>query len=236
MTKTTTTTTTFAIGDRVEADLPTGTATGTLTAISKGWYVVELDEESAEEHEREKASVRAASLRPAPADDTDDDDEIDGEHHDDLGENGNPIPMDDDDDDEIDEALEEAEKHASQMAEALRKARVRYQKTRRPAGAASADCADLIAKELRDYEPLEVAAIADRCFDLPKGTHAAKYAHLNNGQIRMNCGNKIRAAWKKGDDEVCKRIAYVLGLDHDELASIEDRGPEGLEDLQPTEK
>ena len=217
MTKTTTTTAaaTFAIGDRVECNLPTGTATGTLTAISKGWYVVELDEESAEEHEREKASVRAASLRlalttakqaaaDAPADDDDEEaDEIDDEETD----------SDDEETDEIDEALEEAEEHASRMAEALRKARVRYQKTRRPAGAASADCADLIAKELRDYEPLEVAAIADRCFDLPKGTHAAKYAHLNNGQIRMNCGNKIRAAWKKGDETVCKRIAFVLGLE-----------------------
>lgn len=206
MTKTTTTTT-FAIGDRVKCNLPTGIATGTLTAIGKGWYVVELDEESAEEHEREKASVRAASLLPAPADE--EADEIDDEETD----------SDDEETDEIDEALEEAEKHASRMAEALRNARVRYQKTRRPAGAASADCADLIAKELRDYEPLEVAAIADRCFDLPKGTHAAKYAHLNNGQIRMNCGNKIRAAWKKGDEEVCKRIAYVLGLETEDEAA-----------------
>ena len=57
----------------------------------------------------------------------------------------------------------------------------------------------------------------------------------------MNAGNRIRSAYAKGDDEVKARIAHVLGLDEpeqdsEELASIEDRGPEGLSDLQPVEE
>jgi hypothetical protein len=150
--------------------------------------------------------------------------------------------------DEVEEALEEAETAASKMAEALRKARQHYVKARRPSGAATAHNGDTIARELLDYEPAEVAALADRCLSLPKGWHAARYDGLNPGQVRMNSGNKIRGAWKKaekeGDVETLARIKFVLGLDQDDteddeveaLASIEDRGPEGIEDLQPVEQ
>ena len=246
MTKQTNTTTDAAanltIGQLVEIDVQrdgeTTTATGTLTGISKGWYVVQLNEESAEEQGREKISVRAAAIRPA-----EEDDEIDGEYHDDLDENGNPILMDDEQ--SVEDALDEAEEHASKMAEALRKARARYVKDRRPNGAATAHNGDLIARELRDYEPREVCDICDRCFDLPKGTTYAKYEHLNAGQQRMNAGNRIRAVWRKAEDIArMERIAQVLGLEEElaamqageQLASIEDRGPEGLEDLQPVEQ
>lgn len=146
------------------------------------------------------------------------------------------------DNDDVEEALDEAEEHASKMAEALRKARQRYVKTTRPNGAATAHNGDVIAKELRDYEPEDVCKLADRIFALPIGTHLAKYDHLNNGQKRMNAGNRIRGAWRKQEDkEVCDRIANLLGLndqedDEEQLASLEDRGPESLADLQPVEQ
>ena len=226
MTKTAKTTATFSIGDRVTV---TTAATGgeplagTIEQISKGWYLIELDEaiENAKGEESTTVSARLSSLALLD-DEQDDDDEIDGEYHDDLDENGNPIQLDDEqsEDGDVEDALDEAEEHASRMAEALRKARVRYKKDKRPDGKATAHCDDLIARELRDYDPKEVAGIADRCFDLPKGTHEAKYCHLNPGQIRMNCGNRIRGVWRKGEDiDRMTRIAQVLGLE-DELAEM----------------
>ncbi len=207
----------FQIGDRVSVTLPqTGEvpASGTVQKAANGWFVILLDQPEC--FPLSKAGIvsarkdRMAALAPVESQQ----DEGEDTDTDDAGET-----------DEVEEALEEAETAASKMAEALRKARVHYQKTRRPQGAASADCADLIAKELRDYEPLEVAGLADRCFDLPKGFHAERYAHLNMGQIRMNSGNKIRAAYKKGDDAIRARIAFVLGLDQDE----HDDQPDGTD-------
>lgn len=105
---------------------------------------------------------------------------------------------------------------ASRMAEALRKARAHYEKTRRPEGTASADCGDQIAKELRDYEPQDVANMADRVLQVPAGTHFAKYQNLNNGQIRMNSGNRIRGYWKKINDDQNEaeitRVGFLLNL------------------------
>lgn len=223
----------FAAGDRVtvsNAATAGEPLTGSIVTIKSGWYVVELDEpiENSKGEETTTVSARVSSLAVLdPADDEQADDQD---------------PDADEQDDEVEEALEEAEEHAGRMAEALRKARQRYVKARRPSGATTAHNGDTIAKELLDYEPLEVAALADRCLALPKGTHAARYDGLNPGQIRMNSGNRIRGAWKRaekdGDLETLARIKFVLGLDSDEeqLASIEDRGPEGIEDLQPVEQ
>lgn len=219
----------FAAGDRVtvsNAATAGEPLPATIVTIKSGWYVVELDEpiENSKGEETTTVSARVSSLLPLAPEDDEQADESDDES------------------DEVEEALEEASEAASRMAEALRKARQHYVKARRPSGAATAHNGDTIAKELLDYEPLEVAALADRCLALPKGTHAARYDGLNPGQIRMNSGNRIRGAWKRaekdGDLDTLARIKFVLGLDADEeqLASIEDRGPESLEDLQPVEQ
>ena len=103
------------------------------------------------------------------------------------------------------------------MARTLRNARVRYTKARRPSGTQSAHCGDAIAKELRDLEPQEVAELADKVTNQPAGTHMLKYGHLNNGQIRMNSGNRIRTAGKAaeegGDPTEIERLAAMLGLE-----------------------
>jgi len=116
------------------------------------------------------------------------------------------------------------------MAAALAKARVHYVKCKRPNGSATAHNGDGIAKALRDYEPQEVADLADRCLLLPIGTHFLKYGHLNNGQIRMNSGNRIRAtftkALKEQDAVVLKHIANVLGLDGADEEQDEEQNDE----------
>lgn len=110
--------------------------------------------------------------------------------------------------------------HASRMAEALRKARANYAKDKRPDGSATAHCGDAIAKELRDLEPQDVANLADKVLGQTPGFHFGKYQHLNNGQIRMNSGNRIRSYWKQinedGNTDEIARVSDLLNLTADE--------------------
>lgn len=123
------------------------------------------------------------------------------------------------------ETIEADPDRASRMAEALRKARAHYKKDKRPDGSATAHCNDAIALELHDLDPREVADLADKVLKQPHGFHFGKYQNLNNGQIRMNSGNRIRAYWKKinedGDETEIARVAKLLNLveiDDDEEA------------------
>jgi hypothetical protein len=43
----------------------------------------------------------------------------------------------------------------------------------------------------------------------------ARYAHLNPGQQRMNLGNRIRAAYRRGDDVVVTWVNNQFGNDTD---------------------
>lgn len=60
-----------------------------------------------------------------------------------------------------------------------------------------ANCGDEVAAALKGAE---LGALLD--FAENHGIDVAKYAHLNNGQKRMNVGNRIRALVKKGDLQV----------------------------------
>lgn len=191
----------FKVGDHVVAT--TGAtdgcpATGIIRDISKGWYVVTLDQpEAFPSIKSGKISARAGSLaiyepKVSPI-----------------------VSIEDEDEDEDDDLIAE-ESAACRMARQLKAARVRYTKTRRPSGAASADNADAIARALRDYEPLEVCEIADKVFRLPSGSHESKYSRLNPGQKRMNAGNRIRGLWRKlwisDDKSEIVRVAEVIGI------------------------
>lgn len=105
---------------------------------------------------------------------------------------------------------------ASKMADALRKAREHYVKDRRPDGAQTAHCGDAIARELKELEPRETADLADKVLQQPHGFHFGKYQNLNNGQIRMNSGNRIRAYWKgineDGNEAEIARVGKLLNL------------------------
>ena len=202
-----TNTATFAIGDHVtvtNAQTDDCSATGIIEEIAKGWYRVRLDAPEIFEKSKDGCvSARVSSLaayslaavvEPAGAD-------LDEESDDDLNEES--------DDDLEDEA-------PCSMAEQLRRARVRYVKTKRPGGAGSMDNGDTIAKNLRDFEPEEVMTIADRVCEESAGFHAAKYDGLNPGQKRMNSGNKIRSrwmkAWKENNKDEIIRIAAIVAV------------------------
>lgn len=195
----------FKVGDHVIAT--TGAtdncpATGIVCNIGKGWYVITLDQPEAFPSVKSgKISARAGSMaiyEPKSVE---------------------PIVSIEDEDrdgDDDDDVLVAEESAGCRMAGQLKAARVRYAKTKRPSGAASADNADAIAKALRDFEPLEVCEIADKVFKLSLGSHEAKYSKLNPGQKRMNSGNRIRGLWRKlwaADDKIeIARVADLVGV------------------------
>ena len=210
----------FKVGDHVVAT--TGAtdncpATGVVCNVGKGWFVITLDQPEAFPSVKSgKVSARAGSMALyVPK----------------VVEPIVSIEDEDRDGDDDDDVLVAEESAGCRMAGQLKAARVRYTKTKRPAGSSSADCADAIAKALRDFEPVEVCEIADKVFKLPIGSHEAKYSSLNPGQKRMNSGNRIRGLWRKlwiADDKLeIARVADLVGLClsddfMDDVAALQD--------------
>ena len=61
------------------------------------------------------------------------------------------------------------------------------------------DVGDPVAEMLREYETMdEIYWITAKLLNTPEEDLRAKYDHLNPGQRRMNCGNRLRGAYKKG--------------------------------------
>ena len=193
----------FKVGDHVVAT--TGAtdncpATGVICNVGKGWYVITLDQPEAFPSVKSgKISARAGSMM-----------------HYGPKSIGPIVSIEDEDRDEDGDVDLDEESAGCRMSRQLKAARVRYMKTKRPSGAASADNADAIARALRDYEPLEVCEIADKVFKLPIGAHESKYSGLNPGQKRMNSGNRIRGFWRKlwtTDDKIeIARVADLVGV------------------------
>jgi hypothetical protein len=204
-----TTPATFSEGDRVEVTNDrTGNEpmAGEIVEVKKGWFRVVLDEEFEDANGKlvTEVSARESSLTMAEEGSEDE-----------QGPEGEPGDL------EGGEEEGDEETGHSKMAEALRRARVHYTKALRPDGTPTAHCGDLIAKVLLESDPLEVCSFADSICEEPQGYHEQRYAALNNGQKRMNSGNKIRAAWRKAlelnDTTTIRLIAGVLGIDDDEI-------------------
>lgn len=99
---------------------------------------------------------------------------------------------------EWDEAEQEAEEENYAMSKHLAKYRERYQKSVAASGAKSLNNGDELAKFLEMKTGKEVCELADKFVPLEGQTHFERYERLNEGQKRMNSGNKLRAALKKG--------------------------------------
>lgn len=107
---------------------------------------------------------------------------------------------------EAEEADEEAV--ASKMAEQLKKYRERYTLCVAKSGKKSLNNGDPVAQALEYMDWQEVMGTCCMLLSLDYSELEAKYAHLNVGARRMNCGNRIRAAYKKGN------AAVVAWVDH----------------------
>ena len=93
---------------------------------------------------------------------------------------------------------EPTRKEKRSAAATLAKYRVNYVKTDGYAGL-SINTGDDTATKLRMFEPDRVVAIAEAVLPgIKAGELAKRYAKLNPGMRRMNSGNRIRAAIKKG--------------------------------------
>lgn len=102
----------------------------------------------------------------------------------------------------VEQDEDEEEEETGTMASQLRKYRERYQSCIAASGSKSLNNGDLLAQFLEYKDHDAVMALADEHTPIEGQTHAQRYAKLNNGQKRMNAGNKLRAAIKKGDLEV----------------------------------
>jgi len=103
-----------------------------------------------------------------------------------------------------------------QMARTLKAHRAAYKAVKAASGNKSLDCDDATAKALRGLEADQVVALAQAILKAPEGETlpdlAAKYAHLNVGQRRMNAGNLIRNAMKRGELKAADVKAGIKGL------------------------
>lgn len=85
------------------------------------------------------------------------------------------------------------------MGQHIAKYRDRYQLSIAASGAKSLNNGDELAKFLEMKTGKEVCELADQHTPIKDGqTHWERYERLNEGQKRMNSGNKLRAAAKKG--------------------------------------
>lgn len=89
-------------------------------------------------------------------------------------------------------------KEKRSAADTLKRYRSKYVHTDGYAGL-SINNGDNIADALKMCEPQRVVRIAEAVLPgVNKGDLQKRYAKLNPGMQRMNCGNRIRAAIKKG--------------------------------------
>jgi nitric oxide reductase activation protein len=125
------------------------------------------------------------------------------------------------DDERADEAQaeeedeEEDEEEAGRgMARQLAAARVRYEHCRTKLGKKSMRCGDEVSVALSALDHVQACDLLDLLLGDARGTALTRYAHLNNGQIRMNSGNRIRNLVKKGE-------ASIEGIE-DTIACMKD--------------
>ena len=88
------------------------------------------------------------------------------------------------------------------MSETLLRYRQRYEATTAYSGRSSLHNGDPIAEHFAGMSPLEVMQEAENLLGLDNGELVARYENLNPGQQRMNAGNRVRAAIKRGDLDV----------------------------------
>lgn len=85
------------------------------------------------------------------------------------------------------------------MSETLLRYRTTYQPSICYSGRKSLNNGDAIADFLSGLAPDEVLSQAERILGLDTGFLTEKYQNLNEGQKRMNGGNRLRSALKRGD-------------------------------------
>lgn len=94
---------------------------------------------------------------------------------------------------------EDEESRGRRMAETLKKYAVTYEPSISYSGRKSLNTGDDLAHLLAGMSPRDVITVAERALGLEPDELWEKYQSLNPGQQRMNAGNRIRSAIKRGD-------------------------------------
>ena len=88
------------------------------------------------------------------------------------------------------------------MSKTLRKYAEGYEPSLCASGRKSLNTGDKIAHLLAGLEPLAVIQAAESVLGMESGELSERYEKLNHGQQRMNAGNLIRSAHKRGEISV----------------------------------
>lgn len=108
---------------------------------------------------------------------------------------------------------EEATEQGGRMAGILAKYRARYVPSVAASGKKSLHAGDTVAKALEYTELDYVYGVAADLLSIPLEDLKSKYEHLNLGSQRMNLGNRLRAAYKRGEESVVKWADAKAGVD-----------------------
>jgi len=100
--------------------------------------------------------------------------------------------------------LKDDEKEVKSMSGTLLKYRTKYEPSISAGDRKSLNNGDDVAHLLAGLEPKDVIATAERLLDMKAGELMTKYEHLNRGQQRMNAGNRIRGAVKRGEATIAQ--------------------------------
>jgi hypothetical protein len=109
------------------------------------------------------------------------------------------------------EKYEELKGEKPSMGEILAKYRPGYVVSITPNGRKSRCNGDKVAEALEGFEPAQIIAAAEKLLNFKKGELLERYAGMNQGQARMNVGNRLRGAVKRGDitvKEIEKAVAH----------------------------
>ncbi len=93
----------------------------------------------------------------------------------------------------------EDETEVKSMSNTMQKYRTKYEPSLSASGRKSLNTGDEIAHLLAGMEPKAVIAATELLLNLKTNELWDKYSSLNAGQQRMNAGNKIRGATKRGE-------------------------------------
>ena len=102
------------------------------------------------------------------------------------------------------------EAETKNMSKTMQKYREGYEPSISASGRKSLNTGDAIAHLLAGLEPLAVMQAAEVVLGLEDGELVTKYEKLNRGQQRMNAGNRIRSAAKRGDITVADLEKVVV--------------------------
>ncbi|HCG9599646.1 TPA: hypothetical protein NJ755_003751 [Vibrio parahaemolyticus] len=113
---------------------------------------------------------------------------------------------------ECEELVEDSDQNPKSMSGAFQSRRAKYKETD--------GCGDELQLFLKGFAPSDVIAIAEHLLGLSSGELSKRYEHLNNGQKRMNAGNRIRSLVKKEEKTIddVRRSAEAVCFGEDNIS------------------